>query len=81
MTIKNGDIVSHAGAVEWGAGKVVEVSAVKVTIHFSDGKNRKIAASHFSTLRPAAAASYLPPPDSELVAKAVPSPRTARKKK
>lgn len=62
MTIKTGNIVSHAGALEWGAGKVLEVTASMATIQFSDGKSRKIAASHFTTLQPTATASYIPPP-------------------
>jgi hypothetical protein len=61
VTIKTGSIVSHAGAVEWGAGKVLEVTADMARIQFSDGRNRKIVASHFSSLQPAAAASYIPP--------------------
>lgn len=60
MTIKVGNIVSHAGALEWGAGKVMEVTASLAMIQFSDGKNRKIAVSHFSTLSPAAASSFVP---------------------
>ena len=40
MTIKAGNIVSHAGALEWGAGKVLEVTAKMATIQFSDGKSR-----------------------------------------
>lgn len=79
MVIKTGNIVSHAGALEWGAGKVIEVTAAMATIHFSDGKNRKIAASHFTILRPAAVGSYTPPPDTAPV-KAVRAPRVARKK-
>jgi len=81
MTIKAGNIVSHAGALEWGAGKVLEVTAAMATIQFSDGKNRKIAASHFTTLQPAAAASFLPPPETAPAVKAVRAPRTVRKKK
>lgn len=80
MTIKAGNIVSHAGALEWGAGKVLEVTASMATIQFSDGKNRKIAASHFTTLQPAAAASYLPPPETVPAMKANRAPRTAKKK-
>jgi hypothetical protein len=80
MTIKAGNIVSHAGALEWGAGKVLEVTAAMATIQFSDGKNRKIAASHFTTLQPAAASSYLPPPESTPAVKANRAPRTAKKK-
>jgi len=81
MIIKTGNIVSHSGALEWGAGKVLEVTAVMATIQFSDGKNRKIAASHFMTLRPAAAASFLPPPETAAAVKAVRAPRTVKKKK
>ena len=81
MTIKAGNIVSHAGALEWGAGKVLEVTAAMATIQFSDGKNRKIAASHFTTLQPAAAGSYSPPPETAPAAKANRVPRTAKKKK
>ena len=81
MTIKAGSIVSHAGALEWGVGKVLEVTAAMVTIQFSDGKNRKIAASHFTTLQPAAASSFLPPPETAPVEKVNRPPRTAKKKK
>lgn len=59
MTIKRGSVVSHTGAHEWGAGKVLEVTDVKATIQFSDGIIRKIAASHFMTLQPAARASFM----------------------
>jgi hypothetical protein len=81
MTIKAGSIVSHAGAQEWGVGKVLEVTAAMATIHFSDGKNRKIASSHFTTLQPAAAASYTPHPEASPVVKAIRAPRTAKTKK
>jgi hypothetical protein len=81
MTIKAGNIVSHTGALEWGAGKVLEVTAAMATIQFSDGKNRKIAASHFITLQPAAASSYVPPPEGAPPAKALRSPKGAGKKK
>ncbi len=80
MTIKTGSIVSHAGALEWGAGKVIEVTASTATIHFTDGKHRKIAASHFSNLRPAATDSFAPPPEPEPVVKALSRPRTVKKK-
>lgn len=79
MTIKTGNIVSHAGALEWGAGKVLEVTASMATIQFSDGKSRKIAASHFTTLQPTATASYIPPPEPAPVVKA-PRLKTTRKK-
>ena len=81
MTIKAGNIVSHAVALEWGVGKVLEVTAAMATIQFSDGKNRKIAASHFTTLQPAAASSYTPPPETAQVVKALRARRTAKKKK
>jgi hypothetical protein len=61
MTIKAGNIVSHAVGLEWGAGKVLEVTGTMATIQFSDGKSRKIALSHFTSLQPAALASYIPP--------------------
>ena len=80
MTIKTGSIVSHSGALEWGVGKVLEVTAAMATIQFSDGKNRKIAASHFTTLQPAAAASYTPPPETAPIVKAIRAPRAAKKK-
>ena len=80
MIIKTGNIVSHSGALEWGAGTVLEVTAAMATIQFSDGKNRKIAASHFTTLQPAAAASFLPPPETALLVKGVRAPRTVKKK-
>jgi hypothetical protein len=80
MTIKAGNIVSHAGALAWGAGKVLEVTVAKATILFSDGKSRKIAASHFANLQPAEAASYSPPPVAVPAAKARPAARTAKKK-
>jgi len=80
MIIKTGIIVSHTGALEWGAGKVKEVTGAKATIDFSDGISRKIAASHFNILQPAAADSYSPPPQAEPVVKAR-APRTVKKKK
>lgn len=81
MIIKTGTIVSHAGALEWGSGKVLEVTAAMATIQFSDGKSRKIAASHFTTLHPAAAASYLPPPEATTILKVRRTPGTTKKKK
>jgi transcription elongation factor GreA-like protein len=81
MTIKAGNIVSHTGGLEWGVGKVLEVTAAKATIHFSDGKNRKIASSHFSSLQPAEAASYIPPTEPAPMVKTLRTPRTAKKKK
>ena len=81
MIIKTGNIVSHAGALEWGVGKVLEVTAAMATIHFSDGKNRKIASSHFTTLHPAAATSYTPPLETATVVKAIRATRVAKIKK
>lgn len=81
MTIKVGNIVSHTGALEWGAGKVMEITASLAMIQFSDGKNRKIAVSHFATLQPAAPGSYTPPPEVPLEAKALRVPRVAKRNK
>lgn len=81
MTIKVGNIVSHSGVLEWGAGKVLEVTHSMVTIHFSDGRSRKIASSHFSSLQPAAADSYIPPAEAAPAAKVLRTPRTVKKKK
>jgi hypothetical protein len=81
MTIKVGNIVSHIGALEWGAGKVLEVTAAMATIHFSDGKNRKIASSHFSSLQPGSADSYLPPSEAAPATKNIRSPKTTKRKK
>ncbi len=69
MSIKRGNVVSHAGAVEWGVGKVMEVTPLKATIQFSDGIVRKIACSHYATLQPADPASFVPIPDSIPVVK------------
>jgi len=81
MIIKTGNIVSHTGALDWGSGKVLEVTAAMATIQFSDGKNRKIAASHFTTLQPAAETSYTPPPEASPMEKTARTPRVAKKKK
>ena len=81
MTIKTGSIVSHSGALEWGVGKVLEVTAAMATIQFSDGKNRKIAASHFTTLQPAAASSYIPSPEKAPELRVIRAHRTAKTKK
>jgi hypothetical protein len=79
MTIKTGSIVSHAGALEWGAGKVLEVTASMATIQFSDGISRKIASSHFAILQPTAKDSYIPPPEPVPVVKST-RLKTAKKK-
>lgn len=84
LVIKVGTIVSHTGAREWGAGKVMEITASSALIQFSDGKNRKIAVSHFATLQPAAPGSFLPPPDVPVVMKAARVarvPKAAKKKR
>jgi hypothetical protein len=60
MIIKRGRIVSHAGAIQWGVGKVVEIAPLNATIQFSDGIIRKIASSHYSILQPADPASFVP---------------------
>ncbi|TGU71569.1 DUF3553 domain-containing protein [Geomonas terrae] len=62
MSIKRGDVVGHCAAVEWGSGKVVEVTAKWVSIHFNDGVVRKIACSHFEKLTPAESSSFKPVP-------------------
>ncbi len=81
MTIKAGNIVSHTGALKWGSGKVLEVTEAMATIQFSDGKHRKIAASHFVTLIPAAASSFMLPPEAPPAPEVVKSPRAAKKRK
>ena len=80
MIIKTGKIVSHAGALGWGAGKVLDVTAAMATILFSDGVSRKIAASHFSTLQPADTASFTPPPEAAPAVKARRTSRTSTSK-
>jgi len=82
MTIKRGTVVNHTGAYEWGVGKVMEVTACKATIQFSDGIIRKIASSHYAILEPADPASFVPIPESVLVEKvrATPKPRKNAKR-
>lgn len=70
MIIKRGNVVSHAGAIEWGVGKVMEVAALKATIQFSDGIIRKIASSHYTILQPADSALFVSPVASVAVPKA-----------
>ena len=72
MAIRRGDIVSHSTAVEWGVGKVVEVSSYRVSIQFNDGTTRKIASSHFTSLLPAEPALFVLAP--------VAAPKAAAKK-
>jgi hypothetical protein len=81
MIIKVGSIVSHSGALGWGSGKVLEVTATLAMIQFSDGTNRKIAASHFKTLEPAVPASFSPPADASPAAKSARALKVTKKKK
>jgi hypothetical protein len=78
MALKVGNIISHTGGLGWGSGKVLEVTVKSAMIQFSDGTSRRIAASHFSTLEPAAPGSFSAPPETLVVPKA---PRVAKKKK
>jgi len=80
MIIKVGSFLSHAGAMEWGTGKVLEVSKAMATIGFSDGKSRKIAATHYSSLQMSDAASYSPPVKAAPAVKTASAPRKAKKK-
>jgi len=80
MIIKVGSIVSHSGGLGWGTGKVLEVTATLAMIQFSDGTSRKIAASHFQSLEPAALASFSPPADASPAARPARVPRVAKKK-
>jgi hypothetical protein len=79
MSIKRGNVVSHAGAIEWGVGKVVEVTPLKVTIQFSDGIIRKIASSHYAILQPADPGSFVSIPNSVPVVKARATPKRQKK--
>jgi hypothetical protein len=79
MTIKRGNVVNHAGAIEWGAGKVVEVSPLKATIQFSDGIIRKIASSHYAILQPADPASFVPIPVKVPTVKTRATPKRQKK--
>ncbi len=81
MKIKVGTIVNHSGAIEWGVGKVLEVTATLAMIQFSDGKKRKIASSHFTTLQPAAPGSFTPLPEVLPAVKAARVPKVAKKAK
>ena len=75
MIIKRGNVVSHSGASEWGVGKVVEVSAFKATIQFSDGVIRKIASTHYAVLQPADSSEYVSPVENVPVIKVRATPR------
>ena len=81
-TIKRGNLVSHSGAIEWGVGKVVEVTALRATIQFSDGIIRKIASSHYTILQPGDPAAFVPIPEKIKVVKvrATPKPRLKKEK-
>lgn len=81
MTIKQGTVVSHPGAIAWGVGKVLEVAAFKATIQFSDGIVRKIASSHYGTLQPGDPALFVPMAANIPVAKAPAAPKKPRKVK
>ena len=69
MIVKRGSVVSHSVAQEWGIGKVTEINDIRATLQFNDGMIRKITSSHFTNLRPADPASYLPPVEKVAVAK------------
>jgi len=77
VVIKNGAFVSHTGAEQWGTGKITEVVSMRATIEFSDGIIRKIASTHYTNLRQADAASFVPHPESA----PVPASVTAKKPK
>lgn len=81
MIIKPGNVVSHIGAHEWGVGKVVEVTKSKATIQFSDGKKRKIASSHYSSLQPADPASFSFSPETIQKGKAKMPLKTPKQRK
>lgn len=80
MALRVGNIISHTGGLQWGSGKVLEVTERSAMIQFSDGTNRRIAASHFIALEPAAPASFSPPPEVPVVPKATRTPRITKKK-
>jgi hypothetical protein len=81
MIIKRGNVVSHSGAIQWGVGKVVEVSALRATIQFSDGIVRKIASSHYTILQPGDPASFVPIPENIPVVKVRATPKRVKKVK
>ncbi len=81
MTLKAGNFVSHTVALEWGAGKVVEVTPTMATIEFSDGKSRRIAASHFHILEPAEPAAFIPPAPAQIKTEKKRTAARATKKK
>ena len=79
ITITPGIVIVHESAPQWGAGKVVTVTAGMATIEFSDGKSRKIASSHFGALMPSDHSSWVPIPDA--TPETVKPKRAARAKK
>ena len=81
MTIKVGNIVTHASGLGWGSGKVLEVSGTSALIQFSDGKNRRIAGTHYLFLQPAALNTFAPPPVAVREIKKPAKPRVAKKNK
>ncbi len=81
MNIKRGTIVSNSGAIEWGVGKVMEVSPSKATIQFSDGIIRKIAATHYVILQPGDPAFFVPLPEIIKVAKVRAAPKIPKEAK
>ncbi len=83
MMLKAGNFVNHTVALQWGTGKVVDVTPTMATIEFSDGICRKIAASHFHILQPTDAAAFTPLAGIEQLKpeKKRPVPRSPKKKK
>ena len=81
MAIRRGDVVSHSKAVEWGVGKVVEVTVERISIEFNDGTTRKIAGSHAANLLPAEAALFVPCSTSVQTAVTKAAPKVPRAKK
>lgn len=81
MTIKRGNVVSHSGAIQWGVGKVMEVTPLRATIQFSDGIIRKIASSHYTILHAADAASFISPADSVPLPKVRAAAKRVKKEK
>jgi hypothetical protein len=81
MNIKRGIVVNHSGALEWGVGKVLEVTELRATIQFSDGITRKISSSHYTILQPADAALFVSAEGTAAVAKVrAPAKRTKKVK-
>lgn len=81
MAIRRGDVVSHSIAVEWGVGKVLEVTGGRISIEFNDGTTRKIASSHSGSLLPAAAALFIPTAVASVATKAAPKVKKVPKVK